>query len=286
MTHEVLLTQQEIEVIVTKAQFSLLNNPGIVAQFPKVYIDIFHITYNKKLLFIKGNEHTGLEHIMLRHGFWNHAVNHLYKGFVETSKFDKDNDALLYYAPLAEHLYDPKHLNTNDNNNVEVFDLYSAVIQEKEYRLLLYKGTKIVHTLYPNEPIESSSRQKKKYKRGEMIFHYNGFRSDIPLLPFGKDFHLDKDYDVAVITIPYFNNRNKLCYALQFSFFKKENIEKPVLLIYEDEVFEKCIQFKEKINKEDFSLYNRINEIKYNKLNEIDDIISKVEDGSIKERGV
>ncbi len=273
---EVLLNEDELNYILHKAKYSLLNNPGFISQSTKSYIDISHISPNKKLIFIRGNQHTGLEHIMFRHNFFSHEVSPLNNSFVETSKFKSDSKPLLDYSALSELLYIPANLNEQFNNYPDKFDLYKGDVVNTNYIFILYKNTKVVHTLYPNEPIKN--RQKKKYKRGKVIFEVNGFQVKIPLLPY-----YDKGFNTATVTIPYYDNQNKVCYTFQTTFLEKQDIEKVALLIYVDEVFTKFIQFKDQIHTPGFSLFNRVNEIQYNKLEQIEDILSKYEKGIIKE---
>ncbi len=274
--NEILLTEDELSYIIHKAKYSLLNNVGFVSQFTKTYKDIAHITPYKKLIFIRGNEHTGLEHIMFRHNAFSHEVNPLNKAFVETSKFDKASRPLIDYSALSELLYEHTNLDEKSNKFLDKFDLYKGYVNRINYILLLYKNTKVVHTLYPDEPIKN--RQKKKYRRGKMIFEVGRIRVEIPLFPY-----YDKGFCSASITIPYYDSQDKLCYAFQSTFLEKENIEKIVLLIYLDEVFTKFIHFKDQIHLPEFSLFNRVNEIQYNNLKQIEDIIDKYEQGLIKE---
>jgi hypothetical protein len=273
---EELLTEDDLNYIIKKADFSLLNNVGFIYQFTTTYRDIAHITPYKKLIFIKGNKHTGLEHIMLRHNSFSHEVNPLNKGFVETSKFNIKSKPLFDYSHLSELLYTPANLNEQLNKLPNKFDLYNDKINETRYILLLYKDTKVVHTLYPDIPIRH--RQKKKYRRGKLIFEVRGVQVNVPLLPY-----YDKDFETASVTIPYYNHNDILCYAFQIIFLERENIEKMSLLIYSNEVFVKFIQFKDQIHNPEFSLFNRVNELQHNSLKQIDEVIELYENGMIKE---
>lgn len=272
--NEVLLTEDELNYIINKAKYSLLNNIGFVSQSTKSYVDIAHISPNKKLIFIRGNNYTGLEHIIFRHNAFSHEVSPLNKAFVETSKFDKASQPLLDYSALSELLYTPSHLNEQLNKFPDKFDLYNGFVGKTSYILLLYKNTKVVHTLYPDAPIKS--RQKKKYRRGKMIFEVNGFQVNVPLLPY-----YDKGFGTASVTIPYYDNQDKICYTFQITFLEKENVEKVALLIYSNKVFTEFIQFKDQIHTPEFSLFNRVNEIQHNNLKQIEDIIEIYQKGMI-----
>ncbi len=275
--NEVLLTEEELKYIVNKAKFSILNNAGFVGQFTKSPIDIAHISPNKKLVFIKGNRHTGLEHIMFRHNAYSHEVNPINKIFVETSKFNKDSKPLLDYSYLAELIYCPNNLNEQLNKFPDKFDLYYGLVGNSNYVLILYKNTKVVHTLYPNIPLKQ--RLKKNFRRGELIFKVQDHQVKVPLLPY-----YDKGFDNASVTIPYYDDQNRIRYAFQITFLEKENIEKVALLIYTDEVFTKFIQFKDQTHTTEFSLFNRVNEITYNNLKQVEEIIKLYETGMIKEK--
>jgi hypothetical protein len=177
---EILLTPEEIEKISTKAKYSILNNPGFVGQFTKFRTDIFSISTNKKLIFIQGDNFTGLQHINMRHRFYTNAQSKISKNsFVATSRFPKDLGKLFDYQKISEALYNPENVDSKNNNPI-LFDVYKGKADETgiEYRLILYKGTKIVHTLFPIE----KKKQKKKFEKTDIVAQWHNLVTIIAVI--------------------------------------------------------------------------------------------------------
>ena len=104
----------------------------------------------KGLIFIHGNDYTGMEHIRLRHGLTSRKL------FEKDGKFDiptKFTLAPIEYPFVADAIFTPENLNTDRNNRPDLFDRYSGDfgnLEKKIYRytLILYKSTGIVHTFF------------------------------------------------------------------------------------------------------------------------------------------
>lgn len=194
---EVLLTRKEIyEVLQSVAYNPMLSDPNIFFSDINNKKGVMRITPKNKLILIYGDEHTGFTHINNRHNYWSQEaywkknnVNQL----DTPSKFEKTLLPIKDYVEIIDNLYCQKNINLEKNNKPELFDLYfgnasSSNLKDAKYKMLLYKGTKIVHTLYP-----TSDKNKKKildYRRGK---------------PQGKQ---EKTH--TVISIPYYDRDNKV----------------------------------------------------------------------------
>jgi hypothetical protein len=201
---------------------------------------------------------------MHRHNYWSHELSKLHSKFIETSRFEKSAPALLQYSPLAELLYKPDNKTDVENKHPDLFDVYKATVPEylnKEYTLILYKGTKIVHTLFPNEA--AKNKAKKKFRRGEMIVK-------------------EHDNNTTVAVVPYYDSENVARYGFHIQFLEKENIEKLTILVYENDIATKVVKLKDQIHDETFVLFNRLNEIRYNKLLNVENVIELIDKGTIK----
>lgn len=250
---EILLNEDEIKYINNKAQYSLLmHNPGIYIQFTRSYIDIFHITPFKKLIFIKGHEFTGLQHINMRHRFYSTAISKVNGGFMSTSRFAADSGILDDYISLVECLYDEKFLVPGKNKRPDLFDAFQAKIAFKgksEFRLILYKGTKIVHTLFPIE-----KKKLLKHKREEIIIEL-----------------FETDHVRAVI--PYTDINGILKFGIGFNFIIPEKKELWSVLIYENDKLVKHRVIGEMKVEYKFGIENRLESVNHIDLTEIENKI-------------
>lgn len=119
------------------------------------YKSILNISPKQGLILIKGNEHLGFDHINLRHAYFGKALWKKNKEELDyPSKFSPKSIPLFEYADVADLMFRPDFLNVKDNSNPNVLDLYvgnvsSNVVEERRFKMLLYKDTKIIHTLFP-----------------------------------------------------------------------------------------------------------------------------------------
>ena len=193
---EVLLTRKEIyEVLQSVAYNPMLSNPNIFFSDINNKKGVMRITPKNKLILIYGNEHTGFTHIRNRHSYWSEKTYWKNSDKLDTpSKFEKTSIPIKDYIEIIDDLYCQENINLEKNNKPELFDLYfgntsSTNLKDAKYKMLLYKGTKIVHTLYPT----SSKHSKKKildYRRGKP--------------------HGEQTESYTVIGIPYYDRNNKV----------------------------------------------------------------------------
>jgi hypothetical protein len=128
---------------------------------------------------VNGNDWTGRVHIDKRHSltsrlpYWdkNQKIGNPTKFGLQI--------APVHYIDLADKIYCPENLCNEKNNRPELFDIYIGEVKflrlpEYEYTLVLYKNTKILHTLF----LSSNSRpfNKKKvlnWRQGWTSFTHN-----------------------------------------------------------------------------------------------------------------
>jgi hypothetical protein len=163
---EILLTKEEIELVCKTGSNPILRHPDVI-NFGNAHTTIYKVTTNNALIFIKGNKHTGFEHIHERHDFF--SFKHFWKvepnmksdnkiRLDNPSKFSSKSIPILDYTKIADEVFKPANLNVAGNKRPEVFDVYDGVFlyrdeQKINYRLVLYKGTRIVHSLFPTDKI-------------------------------------------------------------------------------------------------------------------------------------
>ena len=113
-------------------------------------------------------------------------------------------------------------MNIEGNNQPNLFDLFVANHSfndgsTEKFRLLLYKGSKVVHTLFPIKNKNNKKRiEKFNFERGKVSCKKH---VDIP---------------ITEITIPYIDRTGKTIYALQIIKFRDKNLEKCIVLIFDD----------------------------------------------------
>ena len=258
---EILLTAEEVAYISNKARYSLMmHNPSIIGQFTKNWWDVAHITPHKKLLFIQGHRDTGLEHINIRHRYYTNEHSPVNDGFVITSRFSPDAGTLFDYSQLSEFLFDEKYKVLAKNKRPEIFEVYQAKVEFKnrsEYCLIVYKDSKIVHTLYPIE----RNKKVKKYKKQDYYIEYSepGFIRGF---------------------IPYTDKEGELRFGIGIRFLMDEGKESWVGLIYgKDKMLRAKMEWGELKIDYKWGVENRIEYLNYADLskheNRILDIIKK-----------
>ncbi len=257
---EILLTEIEIQSILNKARFSILNNPGItkITKFPH---DIMSITPIKKLIFIEGTKDTGLLHISSRHGFYTNSYSKKANGlFIETSKFESDSQPLRDYTFIAESLYSSENKDPN-NKRPELFDVYVNEIvfpEKRKFMLICYKDTKIIHTIFPI----IKGKPDRKLRKGDIIVDRVNLNTYIGL-------------------IPYFDIHDQIQYGIGITISLFEKIEKWIIIIYEDEKPVRQVNLNDQSVNYTYNIEFRFQELNVANVTNIEKIIEDLENGII-----
>lgn len=210
---EILFTQQELK----EMQDVVLRNPYFqdprILHIPKYPTDVQRVSPIHGLIFAKGNEYTGFEHIFQRHEQWTSKANWIesqdengnnYFRLQNQGLFRIDSMPIFDYCDIADSLYKHDNLNIEKNKRPELFEMYTGEHTHKDYvtskyNLFLYKGTKVVHTLYPQSNKNNPKRIKGfNYTRG------------------GVSGSWDMKNSIAMIDIPYLNHQEIIKYVLIF----------------------------------------------------------------------
>jgi hypothetical protein len=130
---------------------------------------------DKGLILIHGNSETGYQHIRERHDFWSIKSYSNGKEFQAQSKFPK-SVAPINFIKIADAVYSLENLVVkNEHSDADKFEKYTGnysfdgEIIEK-VNLILYKNTKIIHSLYPQNKKYNKNKNKTKcpYTRGQV----------------------------------------------------------------------------------------------------------------------
>ncbi len=173
------------------ANISKLSTKGIVC------------VSDKNLILTKGNSYTAYKHIKERHNYWSINIYPKGKGFGAQSKFPKEI-APIDFIKIADQIYSEKNLVVeNVHKDSDLFEKYIGeyTFQNNDVEtinLILYKGTKIIHSLYPqqNKHNKLKNREKFPYARGIIKIK----KSSLP--------------NVKNVEIPYFDSNLKLKYVI------------------------------------------------------------------------
>lgn len=185
--------------------------------------EVIAISDKHNLILIKGNEDTGNEHIRERHNFWStkkYIVPDDNGGlrFQDQSRFPM-GVAPIDYLKIADEIYSTENLIENNSHPMsEKFDLYIGEYlfdkpKKEKVKLLLYKSTKIVHSLFLARDSYNQKRAKKfPFARGKVKFKTKK--------------------GVEETFIPYYDVTTKLRYGISIEKYPSEDMEHIYLLIF------------------------------------------------------
>lgn len=155
------LTQSEIESIEQLVNnYPLLRHPNICTgmRCGSERNTIIKVTPKHGLILITGDEHTGFQHILDRHMF--SSTKQYWKSeeiIDDPSRFEKGTIPITAFVKISDVVFETKR---NDlNKNTSLFDVYQSEVflesgVSKEYRLITYKNSKIINTLFPTKGIK------------------------------------------------------------------------------------------------------------------------------------
>ena len=222
--NEILLTREDICSIENIAERNPSLRNEFTSGFGKDYQSVIKISPKKGLIFIKGNDYTGFDHIHLRHEFWSTAPYWINKGenVIDPSRFKRSSKTVFDYVQIVDAIFDPQNLQNTKKGNPDIFDCYvGEFIDENQtkdfYVLVTYKNSKVVHTLYPKSKANNTKRSKKlKYYRGEVSI---------------EEVHPGQ---IVNIKIPYKNVNNQTKYTVFIQKSSELKLEQAFIIVHDD----------------------------------------------------
>jgi len=153
-----LLTIDEINLILKESNDPKYQIENLV-HIGGTHVTIQRISKKTGLILIKGNDFTGFDHIMYRHhpaskvGHWKIGKP---TKLDNPSMFNLGTVPIYDFLNIADDVYKPENKILEKNKKPEMFDLYIGKSKNKknkdiEFKLLLYKDTRIIHNLYPQK---------------------------------------------------------------------------------------------------------------------------------------
>jgi len=208
------LSYQEIQGILKEVQKPEYSNPQILHIY-KGRSSIFKYNKDNGLILIYGDEHVGLEHVISRHSLLSRKRDWKENGGLthEATKFPIEISQR-YYMSIAETIYKQENKITEGNSNKDQFDVYVgeacfAIKKALKYKLVVYKNTGIIHTLYP------IIKRKERYNKFERLQLKQGFCKG------------DLDYETEILTASwsYINQDKVAIFEVIVSKFELSDIE-------------------------------------------------------------
>lgn len=154
------LSQQLIDEIHRQAA-NIVWRMAIYAKFARNWYDIMTIS-PAGLIFFKGNSDTGFEHIMERHGYFSFSSYFGYGALGNPNKFSRNSTPMEDYRCVGDDVFLQQQKDTKPHADEDIFEKYRGTSTRfqgsdgtpREFHLVLYKGTKIVHSIYPSKNID------------------------------------------------------------------------------------------------------------------------------------
>ena len=234
---EQLLSKEDIrEILANNRENPVFKYYGVrlMSTDKHSFKEVIAISDKHNLILIKGNEDTGNEHIRERHNFWS-TKKYIVPDDNGGLKFQRQSRfpmgiAPIDYLKIADEIYSTENLIDNNSHSMaEKFDLYIGEYlfdkpKKEKVKLLLYKGTKIVHSLFLARDSYNQKKAKKfPFERGKVKFKTKK--------------------GIEETFIPYYDVTTKLRYAISIEKYPSKDMEYIYLLIF---------------NPKDYSSYNFI----------------------------
>jgi hypothetical protein len=154
-----LLTTEEINLIIKESSDSKYQIDNLF-HLSGIHTTIQRVSKKTGLILIKGNDATGFDHIMVRHSPTSKS-GHWIKGekikLDDPSRFSLSTIPIFDYLAIADDVYKSENIVSDKRNKEpETFDLFIGKYTDRkgrsmDYKLLLYKGTPIIHNIIPHK---------------------------------------------------------------------------------------------------------------------------------------
>lgn len=186
---------------------------------------IVTISKERKLVFVTGNDHTGWEHLRDRHApysyrnYWKENEQGAFR-LDDPSKFHPQMIPIIDYVKISDGIFVEGNRNDAKNKGPDLFDLYIGSYeflgQTDKYHLLTYKGTNIVHTLFPDKG-KFNKRNKTKYAKGIV----------------STSIKFPEGYND--LTVPYLNSAGTAVFSILVRKFYREKLERLLIVRHDNE---------------------------------------------------
>jgi hypothetical protein len=113
---------------------------------------VIKISNKKNLILIRGNQDTGHQHIQFRHSYT--SMDKWINGKPDKPSKFKVGSNFSHILTISEEIFSESNKKNDKNKNPHLFDVYEGTYKHEDnksikYRLVLYRNTKIIHTVFP-----------------------------------------------------------------------------------------------------------------------------------------
>ncbi|MGF7078915.1 hypothetical protein [Mucilaginibacter sp. UYCu711] len=137
---------------------------GILASMKKDWYGVLRVS-PIGLIHIHGNRDTGWAHIINRHAYYSNDFYFGEGALGNPSRFQSSGLPIFDWVPVADDLYRSGQIDTKEHADGELFVKYTGHSarfcasngEMKDFILILYRGTKIVHSLYPKKNLQADT---------------------------------------------------------------------------------------------------------------------------------
>jgi len=191
-----LLTKEEIDFILKESVAPKYRMQNLL-HLGGNHTSVQRVSKKSGLIMIKGNDSTGFDHIMVRHDPGSKAA-HWREDKVtldNPSRFHLGTVPIYDYLKIADEVFKSENYVTDNRNKaLDTFDLFIGPYADRrgrimDYKLFLYKGTSIIHNLFPI---------KKTFNKKKVINLRKGF----------SNASLDAMRGIYTYNIPYYDHLN------------------------------------------------------------------------------
>lgn len=267
---EDLFTIGELNSIIEEARNPIYSEPNLL-HLGSNKTSIIGVSKANGLTLVYGTEDTGYKHIIERHSLTSRNPYWDDKNKIgNPTKFNL-NLAPIEYLYVASQIYKPENINIAKNKNPEKFEVYIGLYKhfdgcEIEYKLILYKGTKIIHTFFIND-------NKKPFNKKKIVDLRQGWTS--------ASHNLIRC--VQTFEIPYYNNLDIEVLKIIVRFFEIEKTEKWYIQVNSEEGHPILTTFIKELNSEiSIPMAFRMTQIDFMDIEWIEKIIKQIIDGRYK----
>jgi hypothetical protein len=260
---EELFTLQELIQITEEAKKTYYTASNIIHIGTKK-LHIIGVSKTNGLILAYGNEWTGQEHIVQRHSllsrkpYWNQNNK-----IDNPSKFSLDTYPI-NYLKIASEIFKSENLKNDINTRPEIFDIYVGKCEhrgfETDYRLITYKGFKIIHTLFINH-------NKKPFNKKKILDLRQGWTSASNDILSG----------IHTYNFSYFDSNNTAVFKIILRYLEFEKLEKWYVQINLKDGTPSFTTFlKESVNESKLSVTTRMSDIDFSNFEWLEKTISQI----------
>ena len=161
------LTPELIEHVQKKAEDPIWKMGIEISSFTNAWYEIMKVSYQTGLIHISGNSETGWQHILDRHNIG--SCENYFGNISNPTKFSRKVTPIKDFVNIADDVYLNGTVDTKEHEESARFikisglsTLYSGSTGEpKKFHLILYRNTKIVHSLFPDKSIDGKIKPRK-----------------------------------------------------------------------------------------------------------------------------